>query len=139
MKAESASLNGSVEKRQEIFRPGDVVRVYTKYYEKEQDKEKKAERRERTQVFEGTVIKIRGEGESKTFTVRRVSRGIGIERIFFLSSPLLTKVEVKKRGKVRRAKLYYLREKKGRAGRVKTREERGLPKEIEKDAKESGD
>ncbi|MEO0098527.1 MAG: 50S ribosomal protein L19 [candidate division WOR-3 bacterium] len=105
------------------FKPGDIVRVHTKYREIERDKEKgKEEVRERTQVFEGVVLKIKGEGESKTFTVRRVSRGIGIERIFFLSSPLLLKVEVKKRGKVRRAKLYYLREKKGKAGKIKSEE-----------------
>lgn len=105
------------------FKPGDIVRVHTKYREVERDKEKgKEEIKERTQVFEGTVLKIKGEGESKTFTVRRISRGVGVERIFFLSSPLLVKVEVKKMGKVRRAKLYYLREKKGKAGRVKTKE-----------------
>ncbi|MEO0102414.1 MAG: 50S ribosomal protein L19 [candidate division WOR-3 bacterium] len=105
------------------FKPGDIVRVHTKYREVERDKEKgKEEIKERTQVFEGTVLKIKGEGASKTFTVRRISRGVGVERIFFFSSPLLVKVEVKKRGKVRRAKLYYLREKKGKAGRVKTKE-----------------
>ncbi len=118
------------------FRPGDFVKVYTKYKEWEKDKEGKgkAQLRERTQVFEGTVLKIRGEGDSKTFTVRRVSRGVGIERIFFLASPLLVKVEVKKRGKVRRAKLYYLRKKKGKASKVKAQEE--APREREKTEEE---
>jgi large subunit ribosomal protein L19 len=112
------------------FKPGDIVRVHTKFREIERDKEKKKEEiRERSAVFEGTVLKVKGEGESKTFTVRRVSRGVGIERIFFLSSPLLVKVEVKKRGKVRRARLYYLREKKGKAGKIKVQKETALPKE----------
>jgi large subunit ribosomal protein L19 len=126
------------------FKPGDIVRVHTKFREIERDKEKKKEEiRERSAVFEGTVLKVKGEGESKTFTVRRVSRGVGIERIFFLSSPLLVKVEVKKRGKVRRAKLYYLREKKGKAGKIKVQKETALPKEetepeLEKKNAETG-
>ncbi len=117
------------------FKPGDVVKVYTKYFEREIDKEKKKEiRRERSQVFEGTVIKIRGEGESKSFTVRRVARGVGIERIFFLHSPCLVKVEVKKKGKVRRAKLYYLRKKKGLESRIKVREKTTPKVSAEADA-----
>ncbi len=93
------------------FNVGDKVRVYMKMKEGE---------RERTQRFEGLVIKKRGSGNSKTFTVRRVSYGIGIERIFPLLSPNIEEIQVIRHGKVRRAKLYYLRGRKGkRAMRVK--------------------
>lgn len=93
------------------FKVGDKIRVYMKMKEGE---------RERTQRFEGLVIKKRGSGASKTFTVRRVSYGIGIERIFPLLSPNIEKIQVVKQGKVRRAKLYYLRGRKGKkAMRVK--------------------
>ncbi len=88
------------------FRPGDTVRVHVKV--KEGDKE-------RIQVYEGIVISIRGSGVGKTFTVRRVaSGGIGVERIFPLYVPTIDKIEVVKRGRVRRAKLYYLRDVKGK-------------------------
>lgn len=93
------------------FGVADKIRVYIKI--KEGDKE-------RTQRFEGIVIKESGSGIGRTFTVRRVSYGVGIERIFPLHSPNIQKIRVVKRGKVRRAKLYYLRERKGkRAMRVK--------------------
>jgi len=88
------------------FTVGDKIRIYIKI--KEGDKE-------RIQRFEGIVIKERGTGVSKTFTVRRVSYGIGIERIFPLHSPNIQKIQVVKRGKVRRAKLYYLRGRKGKS------------------------
>jgi len=96
------------------FRPGDTVRVYVKV--KEGDKE-------RIQAFEGVVIRKRGGGTDATFTVRKVSYGIGIERTFPLHAPVIEKVEVLKRGIVRRARLYYLRERKGKAARIKERKE----------------
>ncbi|WP_425478110.1 50S ribosomal protein L19 [Thermovibrio ammonificans] len=96
------------------FRVGDTVRVYVKV--KEGDKE-------RIQAFEGVVIRKRGGGTDATFTVRKVSYGIGIERTFPLHSPVVDKIEVLKRGIVRRARLYYLRERKGKAARIKERKE----------------
>lgn len=94
------------------FRPGDTVRVYVKVVEGG---------RERIQVFEGTVLRRRGSGLSETFTVRRVSYGVGVERTFLVHSPRIEKIEVKKRGKVRRARLYYLRDKVGKAARIQER------------------
>lgn len=91
------------------FLPGDTVQVHVKV--KEGDKE-------RVQIFEGVVIAHRGSGPGESFTVRKVVQGEGIERIFMVQSPRISKIVVKKRGKVRRAKLYYLRDKVGRAGRV---------------------
>ncbi len=92
------------------FGPGDTVRVHIKVIEGE---------KERIQIFQGIVLQKRGEGVSKTFTVRRLTGGIGVERIFPLHSPNITKIEVKRSGKVRRAKLFYLRTKKGeRAARI---------------------
>ena len=77
--------------------------------------------RERIQLFEGTVIAKRGSGISETFTVRRVSYGVGVERTFPMNSPKIDKIEVTRRGKVRRAKLYYLRDRVGKAAKVKER------------------
>ncbi|GIW46783.1 MAG: 50S ribosomal protein L19 [Deltaproteobacteria bacterium] len=94
------------------FRPGDTVAVHYKI--KEGD-------RERIQVFEGVVIARKGEGLRETFTVRKVSYGIGVERIFPLHSPLIEKIEVKRQGRVRRAKLYYLRGLSRKASRIKER------------------
>lgn len=94
------------------FDPGDTVRVHVKVREGE---------RERIQVFEGVVLKRRASGIQETFTVRRISHGIGVERCFPLHSPLVDRIEVVRRGKVRRAKLYYLRDRVGRAARVKER------------------
>lgn len=91
------------------FRPGDTVRVHAKVVEGS---------RERVQVFEGVVIKRRGSGISETFTVRKISSGIGVERTFPLHSPRIEKLEVVRRGKVRRAKLYYLRHLSGKAARI---------------------
>lgn len=96
------------------FRPGDTVRVHVKLREAEGDKEK-----ERIQPFEGVVIARRGRLASATFTVRRVSFGIGVERIFPVHSPTIAQVELVRRGHVRRAKLYYLRSLKGKAARIK--------------------
>ncbi len=92
------------------FKPGDTVRVHVKVKERN---------KERIQVFEGIVIRIKGSGTGKTFTVRKVSYGVGIERIFPFACPSIEKVEVVKRGKVRRAKLYYLRELKGKAAKIR--------------------
>jgi len=92
------------------FGPGDTVRVHLRISEGG---------RERTQAFEGTVIARRHGGANQQFTVRRVSHAVGVERTFLLHSPRVERIEVLRRGKVRRAKLYYLRRKVGRAGRVK--------------------
>lgn len=94
------------------FRPGDTVKVHVKVVEGN---------RERIQVFEGTVIRRRGGGLSETFTVRRVSYGVGVERTFPLHSPRIDKIEVTKRGRVRRARLYYLRKLRGKAARIDAR------------------
>ena len=92
------------------FRPGDTVQVHVKVVEGT---------RERIQVFEGVVIKIKGGGIRETFTVRRVAYGVGVERTFPLHSPRIDKIVVKRHGKVRRAKLYYLRGLTGKAARIK--------------------
>ncbi len=91
------------------FGPGDTVRVYFKVVEGG---------RERIQPFEGVVIRRQSGGLRETFTVRRVSYGVGIERTFPVHSPRIDKIEVLRRGKVRRAKLYYLRERSGKAARI---------------------
>jgi large subunit ribosomal protein L19 len=102
---------------------GDMVRVHVRVKEmsiKEEGRGKTKEtERERVQVFEGIVIGLRGSGARTTLTVRKVSFGEGVERIFPLHAPMVEKIEVVKRARVRRAKLYYLRERKGRAGRMK--------------------
>jgi len=94
------------------FRPGDTVRVHAKIVEGT---------RERIQVFEGVVIARQGSGVREMFTVRRVSYGIGVERVFPVHSPRIEKIEVTRRGIVRRAKLYYLRNLTGKAARIKER------------------
>ncbi|MDN4607484.1 50S ribosomal protein L19 [Sporosarcina highlanderae] len=92
------------------FRPGDTVRLHVKIVEGT---------RERIQLFEGVVIKRRGGGISETFTVRKISNGVGVERTFPVHTPKIAKLEVTRRGKVRRAKLYYLRNLRGKAARIK--------------------
>lgn len=92
------------------FRAGDTVRVHVKVREAQ---------KERIQVFEGIVIARKGGGASETITVRKVSFGVGVERIFPLHSPIIDKIEVKRHGRIRRAKLYYLRKLKGKAARIK--------------------
>ena len=91
------------------LRPGETVRVHVKVVEGE---------KERTQIFEGIVIALSGQGNRATFTVRKISYGVGVERIFPLHSPRIDEVDVVWRGKVRRAKLYYLRERSGKAARL---------------------
>ena len=92
------------------FGPGDTVRVHVKIVEG---------KRERIQVFEGVVIKRQGGGNRETFTVRRLAYGVGVERTFPVNSPIIEKMEVTRRGKVRRAKLFYLRDRVGKAAKVK--------------------
>ena len=94
------------------FNVGDTVKVYGKI---------KEGNRERIQVFEGTIIARKGSGVSETFTVRRISYGVGIERVFPVNSPNVAKVELVRTGKVRRSKLYYLRDRVGKAAKVKER------------------
>ncbi|HEY8345015.1 MAG TPA: 50S ribosomal protein L19 [Bacillota bacterium] len=94
------------------FGPGDTVRVHLKVVEGE---------RERIQVFEGVVIARANGGLKETFTVRKISGGIGVERIFPLHSPMIAKIEVVRRGRVRRAKLFYLRKRSGKAARIAER------------------
>jgi len=94
------------------FRSGDTVKVHIRVVEGQ---------KERIQVFQGIIIKMRGKGTGKTFTVRKISGGLGVERVFPYHSPSITKVEVIRKGKVRRAKLYYLRDRKGKAAQVKSR------------------
>lgn len=94
------------------FRPGDTVRVHVKIREGE---------KERIQVFEGVVIRRRGGANSGTFTVRKISYGVGVERIFPIESPVVQKVEIKSRGHVRRARLYYLRELRGKKARLRSK------------------
>ena len=95
------------------FAPGDLVKVHVKVVEGT---------RERIQIFAGTVIKERGVGLSKTFTVRRLSYGVGVERTFPLHSPKIAKIEIARRGKVRRARLFYLRDRVGKKAKVKSRD-----------------
>ncbi|MDF2814157.1 MAG: ribosomal protein [Paenibacillus sp.] len=92
------------------FRPGDTLKVHVKVIEGS---------RERIQIFEGVVISRRGGGISETFTVRKMSYGVGVERTFPLHTPKIEKIEVARKGKVRRAKLYYLRGLRGKAARIK--------------------
>ena len=92
-----------------VFRVGDSVKVHVNVQEGEKD---------RIQVFQGMVIAMKGGGAGGTFTVRKISDGIGVERIFPLHSPIIGKVEVVRHGRVRRAKLYYLRSRKGKAARI---------------------
>ena len=108
--------------RQDIpaFRPGDTIRVHVRLKEAEGEKE-------RIQPFEGVVISRRGQSAGATFTVRRVSFSIGVERIFPINSPTISSIEVLHQGRVRRAKLYYLRGLKGKSARIKRVERVELP------------
>ena len=94
------------------FRVGDTVRVHARIVEG---------KRERIQIFEGVVIKRRGEGVSETYTVRKISNGVGVERTFPVHTPRVEKIEVVRQGRVRRAKLYYLRDRQGKAARIPER------------------
>jgi large subunit ribosomal protein L19 len=98
------------------FEPGDTVRVHVRI--------KESETKERLQAFEGVVIARKGGGVRETFTVRKTSFGVGVERIFPMHGPIVGKVEVIRRGRVRRAKLFYLRELRGKAARIRERDTR---------------
>src|SRR5881628_3714699 len=102
-----------VKKNVPAFEIGDTVRVHVRVMEGE---------KERVQVFEGVVISRKGGQNSETFTVRKVSYGVGVERIFPVHSPIVARIDVVRQGKVRRAKLYYLREKKGKMAKVGERD-----------------
>jgi len=95
------------------FSSGDTIKVYVRIIEN---------KKERNQVFEGVVIQRRGGGVAETFTVRKISSGIGVERTFPVNSPSIAKIEVVKRGKVRRNKITYIRKLSGKAARIKTRD-----------------
>ncbi|MBE7323362.1 50S ribosomal protein L19 [Nocardioides sp. Y6] len=107
---------GNAVKRDDVpdFRAGDTVKVHVKVIEGS---------RSRVQVFQGVVIKVQGSGVGRTFTVRKISFGTGVERTFPLHSPIFEKIEVVTRGDVRRAKLYYLRELRGKKAKIKERRE----------------
>lgn len=97
------------------FNVGDTVKVHVKI---------KEGNRERIQVFEGFVLKRQNGGIGETFTVRRIASGVGVEKTFLVHSPLVEKIEVVRRGKVRRARLHYMRQRTGKSAKIKTREER---------------
>jgi large subunit ribosomal protein L19 len=107
---------GNASKRDDIpaFRAGDTVKVHVKVVEGS---------RSRVQIFQGVVIRVHGSGIGRTFTVRKVSFGVGVERTFPLHSPIFETIEVVTRGDVRRAKLYYLRNLRGKAAKIKERRE----------------
>ena len=107
---------GSALKRDDVpsFRAGDTIKVHVKVVEGN---------RSRIQIFQGVVIRIHGSGIGRTFTVRKVSFGVGVERTFPLNSPIYDQIEVVTRGDVRRAKLYYLRNLRGKAAKIKERRE----------------
>ena len=110
MDALKVITDGMIKEERPHIKVGDVVKVHVKIREGE---------RERIQVFEGTIIARKGSGVSETFTVRRVSYGVGVEKVFPINSPNVRKVEVVRCGKVRRGKLYYLRNRVGKAAKVK--------------------
>ena len=110
MDALKLMAEGCIKEANPAIRVGDGVKVHVKIREGE---------RERIQVFEGTIIARKGAGVSETFTVRRVSYGVGVERVFPVNSPNVAKVETVRRGRVRRSKLYYLRDRVGKAAKVK--------------------
>ena len=105
-----------------FFEIGDTVRVKVKVIESKSSGKKTEEEKERIQAFEGVVIARKGKSASERFTVRKISFGVGVERIFPIHSPSIAGIEVVRKGKVRRAKLYYLRTKKGKAAKVAERE-----------------
>ncbi len=110
MDALKTITEGMIKENRPVFNIGDTVRVYVRI---------KGGERERIQAFEGTVIAKKHGGIAETFTVRRTAYGVGIERVFPINSPFVEKVEVVRRGRVRRAKLFYLRQRTGKAAKVK--------------------
>ena len=116
---------GQLKKDRDGFGPGDTVRVQVKVIEGE---------KERLQAFEGVVIRRRGTGTGASFTVRRISYGVGVERTFPLHSPRVDRVQVMRRGQVRRSKLYYLRQLAGKAARLKEKRVAQVPSSGEQQA-----
>ena len=110
MDALKIMTDGMLKEERPNINVGDVVKVHVKIREGE---------RERIQIFEGTIIARKGSGVSETFTVRRVSYGVGVEKVFPVNSPNVAKVELVRSGKVRRSKLYYVRDRVGKAAKVK--------------------
>lgn len=104
-----------MEKEVPNVNPGDTVRIFVRIVEGN---------KERIQAFEGTIIKKHGSGINKTITVRKVFQGVGVERVFLLHSPRIEKINIVRRGDVKRAKLYYLRERSGKATRIKEKIEK---------------
>ena len=99
-----------IKKEQPEFNAGDTITVYYKIKEGE---------KERTQFFKGDVIQRKGSGLTETFTIRKMSNGVGVERIFPINSPAIEKIEINKHGKVRRARIFYLRNRTGKSARIK--------------------
>ena len=119
-------------KKKSDFGPGDTVKVNVKVVEESFDeKTKQTKRRERLQGFEGVVIARQGQGLNENFTVRKISYGEGVERVFPVYSPLVDSVEVLRRGRVRRAKLYYLKGRTGKAARIVERQDKGSAEAAE--------
>ncbi len=119
LQAEEAQRLGEIRKTPE-FRPGDTVRVNVRIKEGE---------RERVQAYEGVVIARAGQGHHETFTVRKISFGEGVERVFPVLSPNIESIEVRRHGAVRRAKLYYLRDRRGKSARIAERQMNTTPKD----------
>ncbi len=109
--------NEGIKKDVPDFRAGDTIEVYYRFNEAGKT---------RKQLFQGIVIQKRGSGVNATFTIRKISHGVGVEKIFPLYSPLIDKIEILSRGHARRSKLYYLRDKKGKKGRVRQSKKRTL-------------
>ena len=131
MKTMDVVEQGTLRRDLPPFRSGDTVRVHVKVKEGE---------KERIQMFEGVVIRRRRGGASATFTVRKISYGVGVERIFPIESPTVEKVEIKSRGHVRRSRLYYLRDLRGKKARLrsKLRDLSGLISEEQAEAQQAG-
>jgi large subunit ribosomal protein L19 len=126
LEAEQTAALGKGGKKKTDFAPGDTVKVNVKVVEESFDeKTKQVKRRERLQGFEGVVIARQGQGLNENFTVRKISYGEGVERVFPVFSPLVDSVEVLRRGRVRRAKLYYLKGRTGKAARITERQDKG--------------
>jgi large subunit ribosomal protein L19 len=122
---EAEQVSALSKKKKADFGPGDTVKVNVKVVEESFDeKTKQTKRRERLQGFEGVVIARQGQGLNENFTVRKISYGEGVERIFPVFSPLVDSVEVLRRGRVRRAKLYYLKGLTGKKARITERQDR---------------
>src|SRR6201992_1014994 len=122
---EAEQMKALRKKAHPAFRPGDTLKVNVKVVEQSYDeKAKQMKTRERLQAFEGVCIGRQGEGVNESFTVRKISYGEGVERVFPIYSPLVDSVQVVRKGRVRRAKLYYLRGRRGKSARIAERQDR---------------